>query len=61
MGDFQRALYDFTVAIKIAKDENEDNKIIAEYYNLAGLQHFELGQFDEALQHYSFSIELDAM
>ena len=37
MGDFQRALYDYTVAIKIAKDENEDPKILGEFYSNAGI------------------------
>jgi tetratricopeptide (TPR) repeat protein len=27
MGDFQRALYDFSVAIRIAKENNESVKI----------------------------------
>jgi len=31
------------VAIKIAKDENEDSKTLAEYYSMAGIQHYELG------------------
>ena len=42
MGDFQRALYDFSVAIRIAKENFEDNRILAGYYNYAGYQHFEL-------------------
>lgn len=37
MGDFQRALYDYSVAIKIAKDENEDPRQLAEYYSMAGI------------------------
>lgn len=54
MGDFQRALYDFSVAIRIEevnKAEGRDYKRndLAEYYNFAGVQHFELGQLDEAL------------
>jgi hypothetical protein len=54
MGDFQRALYDFSVAIRIEevnKTEGRDYKRndLAEYYNFAGVQHFELGQLDEAL------------
>jgi len=42
MGDFQRALYDFSVAIRIAKENFEDNRTLAGYYNYAGYQHFEL-------------------
>jgi hypothetical protein len=54
MGDFQRALYDFSVAIRIeeekrVKDPNYKKEHLAEYYNFAGVQHFELGQLDEAL------------
>ena len=33
MGDFQRALYDFSVAIRIAKEQYEENRILAEYYS----------------------------
>ena len=43
LGDFQRALYDFSVAIRIARDNHEDPKILAEYYCMAGVQHYELG------------------
>ena len=43
MGDFQRALFDFTVAIKMGHDRKESKKDLAEYFNFAGLQHFELG------------------
>jgi hypothetical protein len=46
MGDFQRALYDFSVAIRIEKENNDDSaaskRILAGYYNYAGYQHFEL-------------------
>lgn len=59
MGDFQRALYDYSVAIKIAKEENEDPKILATYYGMAGVQHFELGQIDESLKYYNMAIEKD--
>ena len=41
MGDFQRALYDFAVAIRIAKEI--DDLALPTYYNHAGYQHFELG------------------
>ena len=43
MGDFQRALYDFSVAIKISKDQSEPAENIAMNYNYAGVQHYELG------------------
>jgi tetratricopeptide (TPR) repeat protein len=43
MGDFQRALYDFSVAIKISKDNSEGAEAIALHYNYAGVQHYELG------------------
>ena len=45
------------MAIKIAKEENEDPKILADYYSMAGVQHYELGQLDEALKHYDMAIE----
>jgi hypothetical protein len=37
MGDFQRALYDFSVAIKISKDSKEGPEAIALHYNYAGV------------------------
>jgi len=57
MGDFQRALYDFSVAIRIEEEkkmkdapkDKQANKDLGEYYNFAGVQHFEMGQLDEAL------------
>ena len=46
MGDFQRALYDFSVAIRIEKDPNNkkdpESKKLAKFYNMAGFQHYEL-------------------
>ena len=57
MGDFQRALYDYSVAIKMATQYDEDSKTLAEYYSMAGVQHYELGQLDEALKHYNLAIE----
>jgi len=33
MGDFQRALYDYSVAIRIAKDNGEEPRVLAEYYS----------------------------
>ena len=57
MGDFQRALYDFSVAIRLEEEkkikeitkDKQAHKDLGEYYNFAGVQHFELGQLDEAL------------
>ena len=43
MGDFQRALYDFSVAIKISKERKESAVDVALNYNYAGVQHYELG------------------
>lgn len=57
MGDFQRALYDYSVAIKIAKENEEEAKNLPMYYSMAGVQHYELGQLDEALKHYNLAIE----
>ena len=52
-GDFQRALYDFSVAIRLlSSNSHKDEAKLAEYYNYAGVQHFELGQLEEALDHY---------
>ena len=59
MGDFQRALYDFSVAIKISKDLGEPNDTLALHYNYAGVQHYELGQLDEALKHYDLAVKKD--
>jgi len=59
MGDFQRALYDFSVAIKISKDQSEPAENIALHYNYAGVQHYELGQLDEALKHYDLALMND--
>ena len=33
MGDFQRALYDYSVAIRIAKDQGDPPKDLAGYYS----------------------------
>ena len=51
MGDFQRALYDFSMAIRIEeekklKEQTKDKQLtkdLGEYYNFAGVQHFEMG------------------
>ena len=60
MCDFVRALYDFTVAIRIEKtSDNPDHKNLAEFYNHAGVQHYELGQLEEALKHYDLAVEYD--
>jgi hypothetical protein len=37
MGDFQRALYDYSIAIRIAKENKEDVRSLAEYYCMAGV------------------------
>lgn len=69
MGDYQRALYDFSYAIRIEEDrkardkDGRDKQLmrdLGEYYNFAGVQHFELGQLDEALQHYNLAIDHDS-
>ena len=69
MGDYQRALYDFSYAIRIEEDrkardkDGKDKQLmrdLGEYYNFAGVQHFELGQLDEALQHYNLAIDHDS-
>jgi len=59
MGDFQRALYDYSVAIRIAKENNSDKKELANYLMMAGVQHYELGQLDEALKHYDLAAKYD--
>ena len=60
MGDFQRALYDFSVAIKISKEQpGEKKEDLALHYNYAGVQHYELGQLDEALKHYDLAVKND--
>lgn len=59
MGDFQRALYDFSVAIRTAQEKKEPKKELAEYYNYAGVQHYELGQLEEALAYYEKAVEND--
>jgi tetratricopeptide (TPR) repeat protein len=56
MGDFERALFDFSIAIRIAKESFEDSGLLASYYNHAGYQHFELGQYLEALKHYNLAV-----
>ena len=63
MGDFQRALYDFSLAIRIAKDkkkERENDGDLAKYYNSAGFMHYELAQYDEAQKHYDMAIRTGA-
>jgi tetratricopeptide (TPR) repeat protein len=58
-GDFQRALYDFTLAFKIEKDNGQNIVDQANYLNMAGECHWELGQLDEALRHYEMAIRMD--
>jgi tetratricopeptide (TPR) repeat protein len=62
MGEFQRALYDFSVAIRIEVDkgESKNNKHLADCYNMAGNQHYALAQLEEAYNHYHKAIELDS-
>ena len=43
----------------MAKDAKEDDSVLAEYYSMAGVQHYELGQLDEALKHYDLAIQID--
>lgn len=70
MGDFQRALYDFTLALKLDQQQGADNKTLAEHFSIfqisnddnidfAGQCHSELGQLDEALKHYEFAVKKD--
>ena len=59
MGDYQRALFDFTVAIKCGLERKEPKKDRAEYYNYAGLQHFEMGQVQESLEFYTKAVDSD--
>jgi tetratricopeptide (TPR) repeat protein len=62
MGDFQRALYDFSVAIRIERDNHSgamSKSRLADYCNHAGVQHYMLAQLDEALNHYNMAIELN--
>lgn len=60
MNDFVRALYDFTVAIRIEKtSSNPDYKYLAEFYNHAGVQHYELQQLEEAQTHYDLAVKYD--
>ena len=60
MNDFVRALYDFTVAIRIEKtSSNPDYKYLAEFYNYAGVQHYELGQLEEAKNNYDLAVKFD--
>ena len=80
-GDFQRALYDYSVAIRLCetneKEQKGNSNKLADYYSkcmhdlfffadiisvlldYAGVQHFELGQLDEALRHYDLAIKND--
>ena len=61
MSDYQRALYDFTVAIRVETDSLKANGgsylKLAEYYFNAGYQHYNLSQLDEALNYYDLAIE----
>jgi len=61
MGEFQRALYDFSVAIRIENDkgESKNQKHLGDCYNMAGNQHYALAQLDEAYAHYNKALDLD--
>jgi len=48
-----------SIAIRIAKEVFEDQALLATYYNHAGFQHFELGQYAEALKHYNLAVSND--
>ena len=52
MKNYQRAIYDFSVAIQNYDKLKEPKRDLAEYHYYAGLQFFELNQFDEALQNF---------
>ena len=64
MEDYQRALYDFTVAIRVEQDylnlHGGSKSKLAEYNYNAGYQHYNLQQFDEALNYYNESIRLNS-
>ena len=47
------------MAIKISKEKDEGHEVMALNYNYAGVQHYELGQLDEALKHYDLAIKHD--
>ena len=51
LGNHQRALFDFTMAIKF--DPSGEN------YNYAGQCHKEIGQLDEALHHFEHAIAME--
>ncbi len=66
--DYQRALYDFTMAIKI--DEKSSDLIVqAQHFSnffafkilidFAGQCHQELGQLEEALKHFEIAVKKD--
>ena len=56
MGKFPEAVYDFTYAIKIKLQENnetENKKPLSEYHRFAGQSYFEMCQFQEAYDHFN--------
>ena len=58
MGDFHKALYDISVAMSIEEKKNtpkESKLVLGEYCNMAGLQHYELGQLEEALEYFKMA------
>ena len=58
MGDFHRALWDFSAAIKISKEKGEEGSTMALHYNYAGVQLYELGQLEDALVYYEIATKL---
>lgn len=59
LGDFQRALYDFTMAIKLDATNGAEQEQQAQHYAFAGQCHQELGQMEEALKHYEIAVKKD--
>ena len=55
--DFKRALFDFSMAIRVAKENQENSEVLAEYYNFAGVQYLEMNQLEEALKHFNLAID----
>ena len=78
LGYFMEALMDYSLAIKLEKDEKDKMKgwkdsgtemqkqavkdykcFLDEYYRNAGQAHYELGQYEEAMMHFSLSMRED--
>ena len=58
MKNYQRAIYDISAAIQTF-DKTANKKELGEYYFYAGLNYFELQQFDTALQNFDIAVEFD--